>query len=150
MFFIYPAQPYIPSFYVILLYFREIRQIFPVKATTDLEGSRSALAEGQERLASLTAELETAQQRLASLTEELEAGQQRLASVTAELEAGKQRLASVTAELEADQLSREEGEAKLKELQQKLDNQEKQQVCVTYRVADPYLFVTDPDRDPAF
>jgi hypothetical protein len=55
-----------------------------------------------------------------SLTAELEAGQQRLE----ELEAGKQRLEEL-------RLSREEGEAKLKELQQKLDNQEKQQVRVT-------------------
>ncbi len=68
--------------------------------------------------------MEAGQQRLTCLTAELETGKQRLASLTAELEAGQQRL-------EEQRLGREAGETKLKELQQKLDSQEKQQVCVT-------------------
>jgi len=78
-----------------------------LQATADLEGTKASLRE-------------------------LEAGQQRLVVLTGELEAGHHRLAALTAELEQMRESRLEGEARLKELQLKLDNQEKQQVSITF------------------
>jgi chromosome segregation ATPase len=79
-----------------LFYFRKIIQIIPVKVTTDLEGSRSALAEGQERLASVTAELEAGQQRLKELRLSREKAEAKLKELQQKLDNQEKQQVRVT------------------------------------------------------